>query len=70
MYSRKQNVPELERAAISRIPEIQTQPAEPEPQEAGSSEMAKDDLENIARDVYHILKRRLARERERALGVI
>jgi hypothetical protein len=56
---------------MSRISEILTQPAESEPQEAGSGEKVdKDDLENIARDVYHILKRRLSRERERALGVI
>lgn len=70
-YSTKQNVPELALAPMNRIPEILTQPAESEPQEAGSSERVdKDDLENIARDVYHILKRRLSRERERALGVI
>ena len=70
-YSRKQNVPELPLAPISRIPEIQTRPAESEPQGVENNERAaKDEVENIARDVYHILKRRLARERERALGVI
>ncbi len=70
-YSAKQNVPDLALAPINQMPEIQTQPAESEPQEAGSNEkVKKEDLENIARDVYHILKRRLNRERERALGVI
>jgi hypothetical protein len=70
-YSREHNVPDLALAPISRIHEIQTKPAESEPQEAGSSEkVSKDELESITRDVYHILKRRLARERERALGVI
>ncbi len=70
-YSAKQNVPDLAPAPINQMPDIQTQPAESEPQEAGSNEkVKKEDLENIARDVYHILKRRLNRERERALGVI
>jgi len=70
-YSTKRSVPELTLAPMNRVPEILTLPFESEPQEAGSNERVdKDDLENIARDVYHILKRRLSRERERALGVI
>ena len=66
-------MPELVLAPIGRPPQIQTVANEPEPleQPEESNERAtQSELDEIARNVYHILKRRLARERERALGVI
>jgi hypothetical protein len=35
----------------------------------GEGEVSTPDIDAIARDVYRILKRRLAREKERALGL-
>jgi hypothetical protein len=61
---------ELALAAVGRPAEVAT-PARTTAEtrgEAESEEVSAPDVDNIARDVYSILKRRLARERERAQG--
>ncbi len=63
-------VPELALAAVGRPAEVAT-PARTTAETrvgAESEEVSAPDIDNIARDVYSILKRRLARERERAQG--
>jgi hypothetical protein len=62
--------PELALAAVGRPAETAT-PARTTAETrvgAESEEVSAPDVDNIARDVYSILKRRLARERERAQG--
>jgi hypothetical protein len=65
-------VPELALAkSVSRqnetvaqnVARVETESMAPEQSEAGS------DIDSIARDVYLILRKKLARERERSLGV-
>ena len=70
-YYGTQPVPELALAPIERqTEEVQSPPTRQEPQiENISGETPAPDIDNIARDVYRILKRRLTRERERALGL-
>ena len=63
-------VPGLALAAVGRPAEAAT-PARTTAETrvgAESEDVSAPDLDNIARDVYSILKRRLARERERAQG--
>lgn len=70
-YSRNQNTPELALAPVRRAMETPSQPTVPEMGgEGGSENVVEPDIDAIARDVYQVLKQRLARERERALGVI
>ncbi len=70
-YDGSQMMPELALAPAERPAEV-APPAPPRAEvRAGedTKEAAAPDIDSIARDVYSILKRRLAREKERALGV-
>ena len=70
-YYGSQPVPELALASVERqSEELQSPPTRQEPQtENISGETTAPDIDNIAHDVYRILRRRLTRERERALGL-
>ncbi len=63
--------PELALAPVGRRAESAAAPSSPAEARAEehTPETPAPDLEDIANDVYRILKRRLARERERAFGV-
>ncbi|MFC1871825.1 hypothetical protein ACFLYF_05470, partial [Chloroflexota bacterium] len=70
-YYGSQPVPELALASVANTSggtSPKTSQAEPGADETGEIAVSPD-IETIARDVYHILKRRLAREKERALGL-
>jgi hypothetical protein len=70
-YYGSQPVQELALAPVERqTEELQSPPTRQEPKtENISGETSAPDIDNIARDVYRILRRRLTRERERALGL-
>ncbi len=70
-YYGSQPVQELALAPVERQTEgLQSPPVRQEPQtENISGETSAPDIDNIARDVYRILRLRLTRERERALGL-
>ncbi len=70
-YDGSQMMPELALAPADRPAEVSPPaPREAEARDRGETqETAAPDIDSIARDVYSILKRRLAREKERALGV-
>ncbi len=70
-YYGSQPTPELALAPVEHPAEA-VSPTSPKAEvkaEETTKEAAAPDIDTIARDVYHILKRRLARERERALGL-
>ncbi len=68
-YSRNQNAPELALAPVRRAMETPSQPTLQEKQgEGGSEKVVEPDIDMIAQNVYRVLRRRLVRERERALG--
>ena len=71
-YYGSQPVPELALAPVERqTEELQSPPPtrqEPKTEDI-SGETSAPDIDNIALDVYRILRRRLTRERERALGL-
>ncbi|UCH43019.1 MAG: hypothetical protein JSW16_00300 [Dehalococcoidales bacterium] len=70
-YYGHREVPELALAPAGRQAET-TSAAPPETRQAsaeGMAEGAAPEIDDIARDVYRILRRRLIRERERALGI-
>jgi hypothetical protein len=70
-YQESHPPPELALAPVGRYAEgVSSPPSRGEVEgEGGTKEVAAPDIDAIARDVYSILKRRLARERERALGL-
>lgn len=69
-YYESSPVPELALAPVGSSEAVSSPTAKTETQvENTTGEAATPDIDNIARDVYHILKRRIARERERALGL-
>ena len=70
-YYGSQVAPELALAPVGRSTEaVSPPPPKPEVKEIeDTNELAAPDIDAIARDVYCILKRRLAREKERALGL-
>jgi hypothetical protein len=70
-YYGGQTTPELALAPVGRSPEA-VSPTPPKGEatvEEESKERAAPDIDAIARDVYSVLKWRLKRERERALGL-
>ena len=66
-----QPTPELALAPVGRTAETASTPSPRTEMETKSTtgEASAPDIDTIARDVYSLLKRRLARERERALGL-